>query len=110
MTATKPSSFQAIRSSHGPDFNRGFDNLSFKEFPVARFIASMPSGELTKLPINLRVFIGRNSNTLHKKELLGSAGYTRRLGFRPTVRGVAMNPVDHPHGGRTKTSQPEVSP
>jgi hypothetical protein len=39
MTATKPSSFQVIRSSHGPDFNRGFDNLSFKEFPVARFIA-----------------------------------------------------------------------
>lgn len=87
-----------------------FCKLKYKTQSKDFFIVSMPSGELTKLPVNLRVFIGRNSNILHKKELLGSAGYTRRLGFRPTVRGVAMNPVDHPHGGRTKTVQPEVSP
>lgn len=87
-----------------------FCKLRYRTHSKDFFIVSMPSGELTKLSANLRVFIGRNSNILHKKEVLGSAGYTRKLGFRPTVRGVAMNPVDHPHGGRTKTSQPEVSP
>ena len=102
-TASKVRSFYARSAGT-------FCTLKYKTQSKDFFIVSMPSGELTKLPVNLRVFIGRNSNSLHKKEFLGSAGYTRRLGFRPTVRGVAMNPVDHPHGGRTKTSQPEVSP
>ena len=55
-------------------------------------------------------FIGRNGFRSHKFNILGKAGYSRELGFRPTVRGVAMNPVDHPHGGRTKVNKPEVSP
>ena len=42
--------------------------------------------------------------------MIGKAGRNRWLGVRPTVRGVAMNPVDHPHGGNTKTNSPEVSP
>lgn len=56
------------------------------------------------------VTLGRASNVLHKKTITGKAGLNRISGFRPTVRGVAMNPVDHPHGGRTKTSSPEVTP
>lgn len=56
------------------------------------------------------VTLGKVSNKLHKKEVVGKAGLNRLKGFRPTVRGVAMNPVDHPHGGRTKTISPEVTP
>lgn len=41
---------------------------------------------------------------------MGKAGINRNFGIRPTVRGVAMNPVDHPHGGRTKTNSPELTP
>lgn len=87
-----------------------FCRLKYKTHSKDFFITSMPSGKKLKLSINLYVLIGRNSNKYHKKEVIGNAGYNRHLGIRPTVRGVAMNPVDHPHGGRTKTSQPEVSP
>jgi len=54
--------------------------------------------------------LGRASNIFHNQEIFGKAGYFRNLNVRPTTRGVAMNPVDHPHGGRTKTSSPEVTP
>lgn len=54
--------------------------------------------------------IGRVSNILSKDQVFGKAGFTRRMNIRPTVRGVAMNPVDHPHGGRTKINVPEVTP
>lgn len=74
------------------------------------FVVHIPSGERKKLAVTACVFIGRNSNIYHYKEYLGSSGVVRKAGIRPTVRGVAMNPVDHPHGGRTKTNQPEVSP
>jgi len=54
--------------------------------------------------------LGRNSNILPKGILIGKAGINIKKGFRPTVRGVAKNPVDHPHGGRTKTNSPERTP
>jgi len=54
--------------------------------------------------------VGKNSNILNKKKIIGGAGFKKKLGFRSSVRGVAMNPVDHPHGGRTKTNKPERSP
>lgn len=53
---------------------------------------------------------GRVSFFTKNQFVLGKAGTTYHMGFRPKVRGVAMNPVDHPHGGRTKTNKPEVSP
>jgi large subunit ribosomal protein L2 len=53
--------------------------------------------------------LGRNSNIYKKYRVLGSAKASKKLGKKPIVRGVAMNPVDHPHGGRTKTNSPEVS-
>jgi large subunit ribosomal protein L2 len=74
------------------------------------FVILLPSGFKKKISIQNFVVFGRLSNVNHRFEVIGSAGFNRRLGFRPTVRGVAMNPVDHPHGGRTKTNQPEVSP
>lgn len=56
------------------------------------------------------VISGRNSKQDYKFNRLGKAGLNYLMGKKPNVRGVAKNPVDHPHGGRTKTNQPEVSP
>lgn len=57
------------------------------------------SGESRKVPIECRATIGEVGNAEHGLRALGKAGATRWRGRRPTVRGVAMNPVDHPHGG-----------
>lgn len=73
---------------------------------------------LIKLPSGLKKYInsnqfcitGRNSNILYKYEIYSKASFRHILGRKPNVRGVAKNPVDHPHGGRTKTNKPEVSP
>lgn len=59
----------------------------------------MPSGELRVVSLECRGTIGVVSNPDQKNIKLGKAGRSRWLGRRPTVRGVAMNPVDHPHGG-----------
>lgn len=59
--------------------------------------------------LNCFATIGRNANIYKKYNVIGKAGYNRLLGYSSIVRGVAMNPVDHPHGGRTKTNKPEVS-
>jgi large subunit ribosomal protein L2 len=71
------------------------------------------SGEMRKVPARCRATIGEVSNSEHNLEKLGKAGATRWRGVRPTVRGVAMNPVDHPHGGgegRTSGGRHPVSP
>ncbi len=60
---------------------------------------TLPSGEVRMVPENCMASIGSLSNPEHKFENLGKAGRMRWLGIRPTVRGSAMNPVDHPHGG-----------
>ena len=57
------------------------------------------SGEVRKVPLDCRATIGEVSNVEHSLQKLGKAGAKRWRGIRPTVRGVAMNPVDHPHGG-----------
>ena len=59
----------------------------------------MPSGEMRKVPIIARATIGTVGNTDHENARIGKAGRKRHMGIRPTVRGVVMNPVDHPHGG-----------
>lgn len=71
------------------------------------------SGEMRKVPIDCRATLGEVSNTEHSLGHLGKAGAKRWRGIRPTVRGVAMNPVDHPHGGgegRTSGGRHPVSP
>ncbi len=73
----------------------------------------MPSGELRKVELVCRATIGQVGNLDHEKRNIGKAGRKRKLGFRPTVRGVAMNPIDHPHGGgegRTSGGRHPVSP
>jgi large subunit ribosomal protein L2 len=59
----------------------------------------LPSGEVRRLPINCRATIGTVGNIEHENITIGKAGRKRWMGIRPTVRGSAMNPVDHPHGG-----------
>ncbi len=71
------------------------------------------SGEVRKIHINCRATVGEVSNAEHSLRKLGKAGASRWRGIRPTVRGVAMNPVDHPHGGgegRTSGGRHPVSP
>ena len=59
----------------------------------------LPSGEMRRVSINCRATIGQVSNIDYENVNLGKAGRKRHMGWRPTVRGVVMNPVDHPHGG-----------
>ena len=71
------------------------------------------SGETRKVLADCRAVIGEVGNGEHSLRSLGKAGATRWRGVRPTVRGVAMNPVDHPHGGgegRTSGGRHPVSP
>ena len=57
------------------------------------------SGEIRKVHVDCRATIGEVGNEEHNLESIGKAGRMRWRGVRPTVRGVAMNPIDHPHGG-----------
>jgi large subunit ribosomal protein L2 len=71
------------------------------------------SGELRMVQDSCMATVGAVSNPDHSNQVLGKAGRVRHMGFRPHVRGVAMNPVDHPHGGgegRTSGGRHPVSP
>lgn len=71
----------------------------------------LPSGQLIKVLLdNTTVFFGNVSNSKHKFEVYGKAGRLRNKGKRPSVRGIAMNPVDHPHGGRTNGGKLPLTP
>jgi large subunit ribosomal protein L2 len=73
----------------------------------------LPSGEFRKVLMECRASIGQVSNMEHGNMKLGKAGRSRWLGRRPHVRGTAMNPVDHPHGGgegRTAGGRHPVTP
>ncbi|MBN1589264.1 MAG: 50S ribosomal protein L2, partial [Pirellulales bacterium] len=74
---------------------------------------NLPSGEIRRVPAKCRATIGKMSNSDHMGIRLGKAGRKRWLGRRPHVRGTAMNPIDHPHGGgegRTKGGRHPVTP
>ncbi|RCV10879.1 hypothetical protein SETIT_2G143900v2 [Setaria italica] len=81
--------------------------------PGAQCVLRLPSGAEKIVDSKCRATIGIVSNPSHGTRKLRKAGNSRWLGRRPVVRGVAMNPVDHPHGGgegRTKGGRPSVSP
>lgn len=59
----------------------------------------LPSGEIRRILLDCRATVGQVGNVEHENLVLGKAGKKRHRGFRPKVRGSAMNPVDHPHGG-----------
>merc|ERR1712098_878554 len=70
----------------------------------------LSSGEVRMVPIDCCAAIGTVSNKDHQHARLGKAGRSRWLGRRPKVRGVAMNPVDHPHGGGRGKSKSNKHP
>jgi len=70
----------------------------------------LTSGRNMLLPLECMATLGRVSNIDHRNIVLGKAGVSRHSGWRPTVRGIAMNPIDHPHGGRTNGGRPSVTP
>jgi len=59
----------------------------------------LPSGEVRMVSMNARATVGQVGNTDHSNVRVGKAGRSRHMGIRPSVRGVVMNPCDHPHGG-----------
>ena len=59
----------------------------------------LPSGEVRMVSMNARATVGQVGNTDHSNVRIGKAGRSRHMGIRPSVRGVVMNPCDHPHGG-----------
>ena len=102
-----------LNSGHGGKLARSAGTsaqLMAKEGGFA--VLKMPSSELRKISLNCFVTLGVLSNADFKNITLGKAGRTRHRGFRPSVRGMAMNPVDHPHGGgegRSKSGSHPVS-
>ena len=67
----------------------------------SRLLIQLKSGEQYLISKNNYVTLGVNSNTAYRFKNWKKASMSRKLGFRPCVRGIAMNPIDHPHGGRT---------
>lgn len=70
----------------------------------------LPSGLVKQFSVEIFCVLGSIYNNFSNSVVIGKAGRSRHKGKRPTVRGVAMNPVDHPHGGRTKGGRPSVTP
>jgi large subunit ribosomal protein L2 len=94
---------QAVRSAGGAA------QLLSKEGDLA--LVKMPSGEVRKFSVDCMATVGQVGNLDHENETYGKAGRTRWHGVKPTVRGVAMNPVDHPHGGgegKVKGNHPQT--
>jgi len=84
--------------------------ISFGKLGRIYVAIRLKSGKIFYLKGECRATLGQSSNPMHRKKSLKKAGVFRRLGHRPAVRGVAMNPVDHPHGGgEGKTSGGRVS-
>ncbi len=89
----------------------GSAQLMAKEGTYAQ--VRMPSGEVRKIMMTCRATIGQLGNVEHENEVVGKAGRQRHRGKRPSVRGIAMNPVDHPHGGgeaRSTSGRPPTTP
>jgi large subunit ribosomal protein L2 len=76
-------------------------------------VLRLPSGEMRRVPLTCRATVGQVGNTDHENQSGGKAGRSRWKGIRPGVRGSAMNPVDHPHGGgegKSKGGRHPVTP
>src|SRR6202011_2609905 len=87
----------------------GAAQLLSKEGEIA--LVKLPSGEVRKFSVDCMATVGQVGNLDHENETFGKAGRTRWRGIKPTVRGVAMNPVDHPHGGgegKVKGNHPQT--
>lgn len=85
-----------------------FGQLIQKSTETAKI--KLPSKKIIEVSTNSFANLGMISNIKNNQIVKGKAGTSRHLGVRPTVRGIAMNPVDHPHGGRTNGGRPSVTP
>lgn len=103
-----------MEPGHGARIARGAGNSVYVMGVEDKYAQiKMPSGEIRLVKKDCMCTIGRVSNADKRHIKLGSAGRKRKLGWRPTVRGSAMNPVDHPHGGgegKTSGGRHPVSP
>lgn len=89
-----------LEPGQGAKIARGAGNLVYVMGVEGKYAqVKMPSGEIRKIKKECLCTVGQASNPDKRHISLGKAGRMRYLGFRPTVRGTAMNPVDHPHGG-----------
>ncbi len=89
-----------LEPGQGAKIARGAGNVVYVMGVEGKYAQlKMPSGEIRKVKKECLCTIGRASNPDKRHISLGKAGRSRHLGIRPTVRGTAMNPVDHPHGG-----------
>lgn len=105
-------------SNHGPRIARAagssvqviaVDSAATLGLKTGRVTVRLPSGAQRNIPAQSIASLGRVANSVKTSQLPGKAGRSRWLGRRPTVRGVAMNPVDHPHGGNTAGGRPSVT-
>lgn len=78
--------------------------------PKGKARIRLPSGKRIEVSEECTATVGKVAGEEHRMEVRGKAGRKRNKGWRPTVRGEAMNPVDHPHGGRTRGGRQEVTP
>ena len=102
---------RGVRVDFFDDQGKRSSQLTAREGSYAAILLS--SGEIRLVHLTCRATIGRLGNLEHQNIKLGKAGRSRHLGIRPYVRGTAMNPVDHPHGGgegRTKGGRHPCSP
>lgn len=89
-----------MKAGHGAQLVRtagAYAQLMAKEGAYAQI--RLPSGEVRMIPVKCRATVGVVGNAQHENVKIGKAGRKRHMGVRPTVRGVVMNPCDHPHGG-----------
>lgn len=100
IPAGMPVSCVELEPGQGAKIARGAGNVVYVMGVEGKYAQlKMPSGEIRQVKKECLCTVGRASNPDHRHISLGKAGRSRHLGIRPTVRGTAMNPVDHPHGG-----------
>jgi len=100
IPAGMPVSCVELEPGMGAKIARGAGNIVYVMGTEGKYSQlKMPSGEIRQVKKECLCTVGQVSNSDHRHISLGKAGRSRHLGIRPTVRGTAMNPVDHPHGG-----------
>ena len=100
IPAGMPVSCVELEPGRGAKLARGAGNVVFVMGVEGKYAQiKLPSGEVRQVKKECLATVGQASNPDHRHISLGKAGRSRHLGIRPTVRGTAMNPVDHPHGG-----------
>lgn len=108
--ATKIHSLE-LYPGRGAQIARGAGNSAeLISVDATQAVVKLPSGERRYVDANCRATIGEVGNRYHKDQVLGGAGSNRHRGKRPRVRGMAMNPCDHPHGGgqgKAKSNHPQ---